>query len=46
MIVVCLEAPVGVWHIMSLLGGGSADHTEARTIVEQDTQCFCASPGP
>ena len=30
-IVVCREAPVGVWHIMSLLGGGSADHTEAST---------------
>ena len=39
-IFLCLEAPVGVWHIMSLLGGGSADHTEASTHLEQDTECF------
>ena len=25
---------------MSLLGGGSADHTEASTHLEQDTECF------
>ena len=44
-IFLCLEAPVGVWHIMSLLGGGSADHTEASTHLEQDIECtssfFC-----